>query len=200
MPKIFINCLTVGSLGTNCWICASHSPPAAAQTDFFCAVIDPGSESNTIIEYLRKNNLAPQYILLTHGHFDHVTALPQLAKAFPDAVTAIHREDASYLETDPGQFLEEGDIVGPLRILHVPGHTPGSVAFHAQEDGVLFSGDTLFRGDRGRTDLPGGSEPQLKKSLARLLAMDGSIRVLPGHGRETTIEKEVSRGLGYFFN
>ena len=92
---------------------------------------------------------------------------------------------------DADLFFEEGDTVGPFRVLQLPGHTPGSAGFYDEKAGVLFSGDTLFRGTWGRTDLPGGSEAQIYQSLKRLLSMKGDIVVCPGHGPATTIEEEA---------
>jgi glyoxylase-like metal-dependent hydrolase (beta-lactamase superfamily II) len=88
-------------------------------------------------------------------------------------------------------FFEEGGTAGPFRVLHVPGHTPGSVCFYDEEAGVLFSGDTLFRGDWGRTDLPGGNDNLIRQSLKRLLSLKGDTVVCPGHGPATTIEEEA---------
>jgi glyoxylase-like metal-dependent hydrolase (beta-lactamase superfamily II) len=90
----------------------------------------------------------------------------------------------------PDILLEEGTAIGPFTVLHLPGHTPGSAAFWDKEAGVLFTGDTLFAGNYGRTDLPGGNEEQMAASLRRLLAMDANIKVCPGHGSTTTIERE----------
>ena len=123
--------------------------------------------------------------------------MPELLKAFP-AVTAIHRDDAAYLSAGADRLLDDGDAIGPFKVIHVPGHTPGSVAFHDGEGGILFTGDTLFYGNCGRTDLPGGEQMKLEKSLEQLLSMEGNIRVLPGHGPESTIAEEAARGLSYF--
>jgi glyoxylase-like metal-dependent hydrolase (beta-lactamase superfamily II) len=204
--------LTVGALATNCWIYHLNETEAA--------IIDPGDEGRKIISVLEKNSLVPRYILLTHGHFDHIAALPELAAAFGNnAKIAVHRLDAQYLGVDaykshsvsvkavmgdtsfidnlwndvppPDLLLEEGGSVGPFTVLHLPGHTQGSVAFWDKEEGVLFTGDTLFRGDWGRTDLPGGNEEQILASLRRLLAMDANIKVYPGHEETTTIGAEA---------
>ncbi|MDR0441782.1 MAG: MBL fold metallo-hydrolase [Treponema sp.] len=213
--------LTVGALQTNCWI---H--PLDSET---CAVIDPGAEADTIVSALLKLKLAPRYILLTHGHFDHIAALPLLMQSFDSKPQiAVHRLDAEYLGNDsykvhcrsaaavmgdtsfidalwksfpsntmppPDILLEEGDMAGALTVLHIPGHTQGSIALWDKTEGALFTGDTLFAGDYGRTDLPGGSEEQIIASLRRLFTLDGKIKVYPGHGPASTIGKEAGRGL-----
>jgi glyoxylase-like metal-dependent hydrolase (beta-lactamase superfamily II) len=90
----------------------------------------------------------------------------------------------------PTRLLAEGDTIGPFTVLHLPGHTPGSVGFFRESEGALFSGDTLFRDGSGRTDLPGGNSNHLEESLHRLMAMDADILVYPGHGEATTIGAE----------
>jgi glyoxylase-like metal-dependent hydrolase (beta-lactamase superfamily II) len=234
--------ITVGNFATNCWIypldmpslkgadCDSGQPAKPSP----CAVIDPGDEGNRIIALLDQHNLSPVYILLTHGHFDHIGALPILAAQYRDVIIAIHAADAEYLgpncgpvhcrslgyvlgDTDlatmyigtawenmpsPDWLLAEGDTIGPFTVLHLPGHTPGSIGLWDQKAGILFSGDTLFHGGYGRTDLPGGDEKQLFASLNRLFDMDapscegspsgkdGDIQVYPGHGPVTSRQTE----------
>jgi len=95
-------------------------------------------------------------------------------------------------------MLKNRDSIGPFSVIHLPGHTPGSIAFYDEEGGILFSGDTLFYANCGRTDLPGGSQALLSKSLAKLFKMDRNIKVFPGHGPETTIGQEADRGLNFF--
>ena len=219
--KRTIECLAVGAVATNCWI-YSLFPAAGTPGPQPCAVIDPGEEAPHIIAFLKEKNLRPAYLLLTHGHFDHLAALPDLAAAFTDAAVAIHRDDGHYL--GPGAYavhrdsmtaaggseayvrslwkpmpkatlLSDGDTMGPFTVIHLPGHTPGSAAFYDPEASVLFSGDTLFCGDYGRTDLPGGDRDKLEQSLKRLLAMDGTVRVYPGHGPATALGIEARRGL-----
>ena len=117
---------------------------------------------------------------------------------------ALHREsysaaggDSAFIDAiwkalpDADLFFEEGDTAGPFRVLYLPGHSEGSAGFYDEKDGLLFSGDTLFRGTWGRTDLPGGNETQIYQSLRRLLAMNGGIAVYPGHGPATTIGEET---------
>jgi glyoxylase-like metal-dependent hydrolase (beta-lactamase superfamily II) len=225
--------IAVGELGTNCWIYPLNengNPDGGHPTDGNapCAVIDPGGDGGRIIALLDRLKLVPAYILLTHGHFDHIAAVPALTREYRNrrrgnCEIAVHAADAEYFGPDAlpvhqhsfaalsggdtsfidglwedmppaDKTLAEGDTVGPFTVLHLPGHTPGSIAFWDKGEGVLFSGDTLFRDGYGRTDLPGGNEAQLFASLKRLLGMDGDIRVFPGHDAPTTIARERGKG------
>jgi glyoxylase-like metal-dependent hydrolase (beta-lactamase superfamily II) len=220
MPDKNITRLIVGPVATNCWIYPLDEKTAA--------IIDPGDEADKIISALKQLNLEPVFILLTHGHFDHIAAVPQLAKTFGETCKiAIHRLDSEYLGSDSyaahsisieaamgdssfinsfwpddkrgmpaaDRLLEEGETIGPFTVLHTPGHTPGSAVFLDAKENIMFSGDTLFRGTWGRTDLPGGNEEEIMKSLKRLLALDGGIEVYPGHDAPTTIGREASGKL-----
>jgi len=173
--------VSVGFLATNCWIYPLDNG--------ICAVIDPGDEGKRIIARLKQLNLVPAFIILTHGHFDHIDAVEELAAEYgTQAEIAIHAADTGYLKDfKPGRTLAEGDTIGPFTVLHLPGHTPGSIGLWDKESGILFSGDTLFDDGYGRTDLPGGNEEQIFASLRRLFALDGNIQVYPGHGPTTTI-------------
>ena len=200
--------IVVGPVATNCWIYAYGGGKAA--------VIDPGDEAELIIGTLKKSSLIPEYILLTHGHFDHICAARQIIDAFAGNVKlAIHTLDSGYTgpdsyeihktsiksamgdlsmidiywkETPPADILlNEGSEIGPFTVLHLPGHSSGSCGFWDKRAKVLFSGDTLFAGAYGRTDLPGGDEKQIFESLNRLSRMDPDIIVCPGHGESTTI-------------
>jgi glyoxylase-like metal-dependent hydrolase (beta-lactamase superfamily II) len=213
--------LILGAYAVNCWIVVYGNGPAEKP---LCTLIDPGSEPDRIIARLDKASLRPRHILLTHGHFDHILALPDIHAAYPEALIAIHRDDSPYLDSeflssychslginqgDPilagtrgkemppaSRLLKDEDTVGPFTVLSVPGHTPGSAVFLLEEQKIMFSGDTLFRGNCGRVDLPGGNRQQIEESLARLLVLDGDIQVLPGHGESTSIAAE--RGTRFF--
>ena len=192
-----INCIVVGQIETNCWLYPMEADEGEERP---CIVIDPGDDAGRIITRLKELNWVPRYILATHGHFDHVTALPELLEAFKKGIfgqaplpqVGIHKGDVHHLKTKPDILFEEGDILGPFRVLYTPGHTQGCVSLFDEKSGILFTGDTMFQGTWGRTDLPGGNEEQLYQSLRRLLSLKGDIIVLPGHGPTTTIKEEVS--------
>jgi glyoxylase-like metal-dependent hydrolase (beta-lactamase superfamily II) len=220
--------IIVGNLATNCWIYPLDKEAENGQPAGFapCAVIDPGEEGGRIIAFLDQYRLFPAYIILTHGHFDHIGAVSALANEYrsrygdaPRVTIAIHSADAGYLGPDaysahnrsikavfgnsvdiealmdpqpsPDKLLQEGDAIGPFTVLHLPGHTPGSIALWDEKVGVMFTGDTLFCGGYGRTDLPGGNSKLLHASLMRLFAMNGNIQVYPGHDGISTIEREA---------
>jgi glyoxylase-like metal-dependent hydrolase (beta-lactamase superfamily II) len=224
-----IDRVIVGDIETNCWLYAPDAPETAGGRP--CVVIDPGDEAGLIMERLGRLNWVPRRVFLTHGHLDHVAALPDLLEALAEAAsgappeTGIHRLDAGYLGKnslrahrdsfaaaggdpayvdalwkplpDAGVLFEEGDTAGPFRILHLPGHTPGSVGLYDEKAGVLFSGDTLFRSGWGRVDLPGGDGARLRQSLKRLFLLDKHTVVCPGHGQPTTIGEEAARGPAF---
>jgi glyoxylase-like metal-dependent hydrolase (beta-lactamase superfamily II) len=187
-----IRTIPVGELETNCYILSLEDRDDAV-------IIDPGADAERILAAL--DGKKPIVVLLTHGHYDHTGVLV----AFADHPIYIHRMDSVMLEdsqysfgriagdhTERPQataFLSEGQVLNlagmEFYILHTPGHTRGSVCFKSGED--LFTGDTLFKGDYGRTDLPGGSEEQMRASLRRLFTLSG-CRFYPGHGPGGTIK------------
>lgn len=194
-----VTMLSVGPIGTNCYI---------LEDDKKIAVIDPGDEAGRILSVLREMDSQVDYILLTHGHYDHTTAVPELHEALPDAKIYIHKADAngtgSRIFPLAGQvkdllFYDEGDALplGALtvEVLHTPGHSKGSVTLKVRD--VLFTGDTLFAGDCGRTDLPGGSYEEILASLGRLGRLEGNFHVCPGHEQTSTMdrEREINRYL-----
>lgn len=189
-----VKMLTVGPIGTNCYILEDAKK---------AAVIDPGDEAGRILAELKKSDAQVEYILLTHGHYDHTTGVPELHKALPDAKIYIHQADAhgtgSHLFPLAGQvdgllYYGEGDTLPmggiTIEVLHTPGHSPGSVVLKAAD--VLFTGDTLFAGDCGRTDLRGGSWEEILRSLGRLGNLEGNYHVLPGHMDTSTLDRERS--------
>ena len=186
--------MQVGPIRTNCYILIDEESKKTA-------VIDPGEDADRILAALREEDSQVEYILLTHGHYDHTTAVPELHAALPQARIYIHQADANgagsklfplasqvedLLLYDEGDTLALGGLT--IQVLHTPGHSPGSVTL--QVEGVLFSGDTLFAGSCGRTDLPGGSYEQMMASLKRLGELEGEFRVLPGHNAPSTLDRE----------
>ena len=189
-----VNVMQVGPIGTNCYILEDEQAHVAA-------VIDPGDEAERILSVMEKEDAQVEYILLTHGHYDHTTAVPQLHEAWPQAKIYIHQADANgagsrlfplagqvegLLTYDEGDTLPLGSLT--IEVLHAPGHSKGSVTLKAAD--VLFTGDTLFAGDCGRTDLAGGSYEEILSSLKRLGGLEGNFHVLPGHGGTSTLDQE----------
>ena len=189
-----VKVMQVGPIGTNCYILEDDTTGKAA-------VIDPGDEAGRILKVLEEDKVEVEYILLTHGHYDHTTAVPELARTFPQAAIYIHKADAngagSQLFPLAGQveglkYYDEGDTLPlgslTIQVLHTPGHSPGSVTLKVED--VLFTGDTLFCGSMGRTDLGGGSYEQIMASLKRLGELEGDFHVCPGHDRTSTLDRE----------
>ena len=186
--------MQVGPIMTNCYILIDEESKKTA-------VIDPGEDADRILAALREEDSQVEYILLTHGHYDHTTAVPELHAALPQARIYIHQADANGAgsklfplasQVEDLLLYDEGDTLalGGLTIqgVHPPGHSPGSVTLQVED--VLFSGDTLFAGSCGRTDLPGGSYDQMMASLKRLGELEGEFRVLPGHNAPSTLDRE----------
>lgn len=186
--------MQVGELATNCYILVDETEKKAA-------VIDPGDEADRILAELNKLDAQVEYILLTHGHFDHIGAVVQLHQALPQTKVYLHRADsrgtgfhvvpladqvADLLYYDDGDTLTLGSLT--IHVIHTPGHTPGGVTLRVED--VLFTGDTLFAGSMGRSDFPGGNTAQLFASLKKLAQLEGDYRVLPGHDMTTTLDRE----------
>ena len=189
-----VKALQVGPIGTNCYILEDEKARAAA-------IIDPGDEAGRILQVIEDDGVDVKYILLTHGHYDHTTAVPQLHKALPQAEIYIHRADANGAGSQlfplagqiPGlKFYDEGDTLAlgdmTIQVLHTPGHSKGSVTLKVGD--VLFCGDTLFAGSCGRTDLAGGSYAEIMASLKKLGQLPGDYHVCPGHDVTSTLERE----------
>lgn len=182
--------LTLGLYQTNCYIISQGG-------DSRCCIIDPGYEAKTILDRVNALGLTVEAILLTHGHFDHVGAVAEIA-AETDCRIFLGAEDLSLPPMLTGGKLHYTDtypesgcltLAGmSFRVLPTPGHTPGSVCLLCED--VLFSGDTLFCGSCGRTDFPGGSPAQMTASLKKLAALPGNYRIYPGHGSTTELDWE----------
>ncbi len=187
---LHIQTLTVGQYETNCYMLYTDESRA-------CVVIDPGYEPETVLRAVKALDRQVAAILLTHGHFDHVGGVKALF-AQTDCDIYICPADCQMPESmtaGPISYTNsyaEGATLSlagmELRVLHTPGHTPGSVCLVCENN--LFSGDTLFAGSCGRTDLPCGSWEELVKSLQRLKALPGDYTVYPGHGEKTTLSAE----------
>ena len=182
--------MPLGAYQTNCYIIWAEGSDS-------CAVIDPGYEPDTILTRAGLLGKKVEAILLTHGHFDHVGAVREIAAvtdckvylcaddlAMPHQFTA---GDLYYTDTyTEGSIVEAAGLT--LKVLHTPGHTPGSICLLC--DGNLYAGDTLFQGSCGRTDLPGGDWATIVKSLKRLASLEGNFWVYSGHGPSTTLRDE----------
>ena len=189
-----VKMMQVGPIGTNCYILEDETAKRAA-------VIDPGDEADRILSILKGMDSQVDYILLTHGHYDHTTAVPELHQALPNAKIYIHQADANGAgsrlfplagQVDDLLLYDEGDTLPlgtlTIHVLHTPGHSPGSVTLKVRD--VLFTGDTLFAGDCGRTDLRGGSYEQILSSLGRLGRLEGNYHICPGHEETSTMDRE----------
>ena len=182
--------LPLGVYQTNCYIIYEEN----ART---CCVLDPGGEAKKVLEFMELRGLTLDAILLTHGHFDHVGAVKDLHDATGCKVY-LCTEDLSMpakwtagdlFYTDAYGEGTELDLAGlHIRVIHTPGHTPGSVCLMV--DDSIFCGDTLFAGSCGRTDLPGGDQNVLFRSLLRLAGFEEDYTCYPGHSGSTTLARE----------
>lgn len=175
-------------------------------------IIDPGNDFQQISESIDKNDISPKYILLTHSHGDHIGSIGKLKEKYPDLKVGIHKDEVHMLENPdlnlsdfilrepvfytPDFTFVDGDEISlgdeNLKVIHVPGHSPGGVCFIV--DDIIFVGDVLFRGSVGRSDFYGGDGMLLIRSIKeKLMTLPDEIKVYPGHGPETTIGYEKRR-------
>ena len=192
--------IIVGPLESNCYIIADERTKETL-------LVDPGDEPDRIIDVINKNNFKIKYIILTHAHFDHVGALSDIKQETGAPIIIHHDERETYRGTrehaaflgfeideipEPDVLVSEGDIleIGDLKfeIIHTPGHSPGGICLLGKD--ILITGDTIFAGSVGRTDLHGGDILQLKNSFKRIMSLSEEIKILPGHGPETTVGRE----------
>lgn len=197
---MFLQKIGAGIYGVNCYILGDDK-------NMIAAVIDPGGDADDIAALIEENEMTLKYIILTHGHADHTGAVRQLKEKFQSEII-IHAMDNELIKNsnlnysvqmgmDEVSFeadihvhdkdkIQIGDIV--LDVIHTPGHTKGSICLITED--IMFTGDTLFAGSMGRTDLHGGSDEQMQKSLRKLKSMDEDYTILPGHGPASKLSKE----------
>jgi len=201
---MIIKKLVVGFLGTNCYIVGCEQTKK-------CFIVDPGAESSRIIEEIKKEHLNPIYIINTHGHGDHIGANKNIKQEFGDLKILIHANDKdmltdasknlsadfamNYVSPSADLVLNGGEIieVGSLKleILFTPGHTPGGISIFIKKEKTVFTGDALFAGSVGRTDLPLSSGVDLIRAIKeKLMILDSDVVVYPGHGSDSTIGNE----------
>ncbi|MGI6329936.1 MAG: MBL fold metallo-hydrolase [Bacilli bacterium] len=203
---MLIKRIVVGALETNCYLLSCKQSQETV-------IIDPGAESKRIVKEITDLKLKPKMIILTHGHGDHITAVNDL-KEYYQIPLYVHKEEEKILLNSENSFvhlltgkdinftidkyLEDGEIIklGSLiiKIIHTPGHTSGGISLNCNN--VIFTGDTLFKGSIGRTDLPGGSLQEILNSIkTKLLTYPDETIIYPGHGSSSTIGKEKESNL-----
>jgi len=201
--------LIVGMLGTNCYIFGSEKTKEVV-------IIDPGEESNTIKNTIFNKSLKPITVLLTHGHFDHTRAARSLIREFQIPVM-YNEKDKNQVKKNASKWLKESDIIEvgeyTLHVLETPGHSPGSICFYSKDvkfyksqpiDGILFSGDLIFRRSIGRSDLGGGNPNHLFQSIREKIMYNTNLSdnfiIFPGHMGNTTIgeERKMNMFKNYF--
>ena len=200
---------TCNMLQENCYVVSDETKE--------CMIVDCGAfypeERQDIVDYIRTNDLKPMHLVATHGHFDHNFGNDTIYKEF-GLKPEIHRKDERLLQTigdqamtivganidaempAAGRLLSENDTIEfgshKFVVIETPGHSPGGVFYYCKEENVAFSGDTLFKGSIGRTDFMGGSMFMLIQSLRMISQMPDEVKLLPGHGPETSIGEEVA--------
>lgn len=195
---MYFDTVEVAPLMTNCYLIGD-------EREKVCAVVDPGGSPDRVLAMIARSGLTPAMILLTHGHYDHVRGIPGVLAKYPGLPVYCHEKDICPAENTTESFFlphvgenqrtygEGGELkLGALtiKVLHTPGHSGGSVTLLVED--LMLSGDTLFAGSMGRCDLPGGDEDAICASLRRLASLEGSYKVLPGHGGASTLERERS--------
>ena len=192
----------VGAFITNCYIAEGQEPGRGF-------LVDPADNPKKLISILEEKQICPEAILLTHGHFDHIMAVKKVKEKYQIPVYACRQEEAMLAEPTinmtavygsacsikPDVLLDDGQIFEAagfsIQMFHTPGHTKGSCCYYIKDEGVLFSGDTLFCGSVGRTDFPGGSSAEIVRSLHKLVdTLPEDTEVFPGHDASTTIGYE----------
>ena len=196
-----------GSYGSNCYL---------VEDSGHALIIDPSASASAILRRLQEDSCTPDAILLTHGHFDHIMSIDTLRQAEPKLKVYIHKADAPMLadgkknafalffgqdrawkEADllleNGQTISVGNTV--FRVIHTPGHSPGSICLLCEEEGVMITGDTLFADNIGRCDLWEGSHATMRQTLQALRAYNGDITIYPGHGNTNKLSRALDNVL-----
>jgi len=195
-----IDLIVVGRLEVNCYLVSSGSGSEAL-------IVDPGDEFERIQEAIESRGSEPRYVVFTHAHYDHVCAVGELKSAYNVTLLMHEDEDLTYRQTTEtcvswgfdrkdfppaDRLVRDGDSLElgatSFRVIHTPGHTPGGICLYGA--GILFSGDTLFPGSVGRTDLPGGDSRRLRESLLKILTLPAETLIRSGHGPGTTLGRE----------
>lgn len=203
MAQLGTASLTVGDLAVNCWFLVNEDTKEAL-------VFDPGDKAERILAFAERKGWKITFILLTHGHADHMGGAEELKRLTEAPVYALAEEEPllkngktnlsvfilhKVITVEADEYVHDGQELTlsgiRLKVLHTPGHTPGGCCFYCEEAGCVFAGDTLFQGSVGRSDFPGGSMSQLVRSVKeKLFLLPDETKVYPGHGEETSIAYE----------
>lgn len=196
----------LGQLQTNCYLIIKEKT---------ALVVDPADSADFILEEIQRRNLQLQGIVATHGHFDHIMAVGEIQLSYPQFPLYMHSEDlflAKRLKETAAYFLNYEPTVIPIQtfteltqgahsignfsfeVIHTPGHTPGSCSLYFRDEGVVFSGDTLFSGSVGRYDFKYSDKKDLTRSVEKLLTLPEETTVYSGHGEKTLVQLENMKG------